>query len=112
VYLPLQVLFNIKGVVQPTEVMGLMGPSGSGKTSLVSILGGRRPPNMIVTGDVSFNGVPLSRLLKSSMGYVLQDDVLFDSLTVYETLLYAARLRLSRDMPLCVPHMQVTHAFV
>ena len=78
-----------------------MGPSGSGKTSLISILGGRKPPSMTVTGDVSFNGVPLSRMLQSSMGFVLQDDILFDSLTVYETLYFAARLRLPHDMSLC-----------
>lgn len=98
-------LYNVRGVVQPKEVLGLMGPSGSGKTSLISILGGRKPPSMTVTGDVSFNGVPLSRVLQSSMGFVLQDDILFDSLTVYETLYFAARLRLPSDMSLCaLPH--------
>jgi ABC-type multidrug transport system ATPase subunit len=98
-----QVLYNVRGVVAPTEVLGLMGPSGSGKTSLISVLGGRKPPAMTVTGDVSFNGVPLSRMLQSSMGFVLQDDILFDSLTVFETLYFAARLRLPHDMSLCVP---------
>lgn len=97
-----QVLFGLRGVVQPGEVLGLMGPSGSGKTSLISVLGGRKPQSMTITGDVSFNGTPLNRSLKSNMGFVLQDDVLFDSLTVYETLYYAARLRLPQSMPMCV----------
>jgi ABC-type multidrug transport system ATPase subunit len=98
----MQILFNSKGIVRPGEVLGLMGPSGSGKTSLISILGGRKPPGMTVTGDILFNGSPLSRSLKSNIGYVLQDDLLFDSLTVYETLLYAARLRLPKETPMYV----------
>lgn len=95
-----QLLHNVRGVVQPTEVLGLMGPSGSGKTSLISILGGRKPPFMTVTGHVSFNGGPLSRVLQSSMGFVLQDDILFDSLTIYETL--SLLLRLPKYMSLYV----------
>lgn len=67
---------------------------------------------MTITGDVSFNGTPLNRSLKSNMGFVLQDDVLFDSLTVHETLYYAARLRLPHDMPMCVPPSYTGNAFI
>ncbi|KAL4457859.1 hypothetical protein ABPG75_012724 [Micractinium tetrahymenae] len=94
-----QVLFDISGSVRPGEVMALMGPSGSGKTSLLSILGARAQKAMRVEGSCTFNGHPLTKPLKRRMGYVLQDDLLHSALTVYETLYYAALLRLPREMP-------------
>ena len=96
-----QVLFHAQGVARPGDFMALMGPSGSGKTTLVTALGGRTADSLKVEGEILFNGAPLSRRLKRDVGFVLQDDLLFDSLTVNETLLYAARLRLPRDMPMC-----------
>jgi ABC-type sugar transport system ATPase subunit len=99
----LQVLYKVKGVCKPGQVMALMGPSGSGKTSLLSVIGGRTPKLMKSAGKVLFGGRSLSRQVKRNIGYVMQDDVLFDALTVEETLLYAARLRMSKDVPLCVP---------
>lgn len=94
-----------------------MGPSGSGKTTLLSVIGGRAPRTMTTTGNVLFGGRTLSRRVKRSIGYVLQDDLLFDSLTVEETLLYAARLRLPSSVSLCAPahppcahHTNVPHA--
>lgn len=97
----LQILHKVRGSVLPGEVLALMGPSGSGKTSLVSVLGGRVPQGMTLGGQIEFNKEPLNRKMKRSIGYVLQDDALFSALTVYETLYYAARLRLPRDMPMC-----------
>jgi ABC-type multidrug transport system ATPase subunit len=58
---------------------------------------------MQTSGKVLFGGRTLSRQVKRNIGYVMQDDILFDALTVEETLLYAARLRMSRNMPLCAP---------
>lgn len=75
-----------------------MGPSGSGKTSLLSIMGARAQKLMKVSGSVTFNGAPLTKRLKRQVGYVLQDDLLYESLTVEETLGYAAALRLPREM--------------
>ncbi|KAL4424963.1 hypothetical protein ABPG77_002848 [Micractinium sp. CCAP 211/92] len=94
-----QVLFDISGSVRPGEVMALMGPSGSGKTSLLSILGARAQKAMRVEGSCTFNGQPLTKRLKRRMGYVMQDDLLHSALTVYETLYYAALLRLPHEMP-------------
>lgn len=74
------------------------GPSGSGKTTLLSILGGRAQKSMKVKGKVLFNGEPLGKDVKRKLGYVMQDDLLYESLTVYETLYYAAMLRLPKTM--------------
>ncbi|XP_073309335.1 ABC transporter G family member 22-like isoform X6 [Primulina huaijiensis] len=74
-----------------------MGPSGSGKTTLLSLLGGRVAEHSI-GGSITYNDQPYSKSLKSRIGFVTQDDVLFPNLTVRETLTYAARLRLPRTL--------------
>ncbi|KAG2437947.1 hypothetical protein HXX76_005562 [Chlamydomonas incerta] len=94
-----QILFYVSGRVVPGEVLALMGPSGSGKTSLLSVLGGRAPPAVTVAGAVTVDGAPLSKAVRRQIGFVLQDDVLYETLTVHETLLYAGLLRLPRRMP-------------
>ncbi|KAK9839571.1 hypothetical protein WJX84_010569, partial [Apatococcus fuscideae] len=93
-----QILFDITGCCRPGEVLALMGPSGSGKTTLLTIMGARAQSHMKKAGDVNFNGQPLNKRMKRQMGFVLQDDLLYESLTVWETLYYAAMLRLPREM--------------
>eukprot|EP00198_Chlamydomonas_reinhardtii_P001397 XP_001690733.1 predicted protein [Chlamydomonas reinhardtii] len=90
-----QVLFNISGEVTPGEVLALMGPSGGGKTSLLTLLGGRSTARL--GGTIAFNGAKMTKATKRKMGYVSQDDLLYAELTVYETLYFAALLRLPRS---------------
>ncbi|KAK2982066.1 hypothetical protein RJ640_003191 [Escallonia rubra] len=91
------ILHGITGSVHPGEVLALMGPSGSGKTTLLSLLGGRvREPTP--GGSITYNDQPYSKSLKSRLGFVTQDDVLFPHLTVKETLTYAALLRLPKTL--------------
>ncbi|KAL9147151.1 hypothetical protein ABFS82_13G156000 [Erythranthe guttata] len=73
-----------------------MGPSGSGKTTLLKIIGGRLNEN--VKGSVTYNDISYSPVLKRRIGFVTQDDVLFPQLTVEETLVFAASLRLPSRM--------------
>lgn len=87
------ILNGITGSVNPGEVLALMGPSGSGKTTLLNLLGGRLVQSS-GDGSITYNDQPYSKYLKSKIGFVTQDDVLFPHLTVKETLTYAARLRL------------------
>eukprot|EP00210_Caulerpa_lentillifera_P007346 g7022.t1 len=93
-----QVLYGVNGCAQAGEVTALMGPSGSGKTTLLSILGNRAPKTMTYTGTVTYNGIPVNKAIRRLVGYVLQDDLLYPNLTVYETLYYAALLRLPKSM--------------
>jgi ABC-type multidrug transport system ATPase subunit/pSer/pThr/pTyr-binding forkhead associated (FHA) protein/ABC-type multidrug transport system permease subunit len=79
--------------IAPGEFVALIGASGSGKTTLLKTLAGVRPPT---SGQVLVGTDPVDLRL-TEVGYVPQSDVLHDRLTVRETLLYTARLRLPSD---------------
>jgi ABC-type multidrug transport system ATPase subunit/ABC-type multidrug transport system permease subunit len=79
--------------IAPGEFVALIGASGSGKTTLLKALAGVRPPT---AGQVVVGADPIDLRL-TEVGYVPQSDVLHDRLTVRETLLYTARLRLPSD---------------
>ncbi|KAL3643260.1 ABC transporter G member 26 [Castilleja foliolosa] len=91
-----QILKGITGSIGPGEILALMGPSGSGKTTLLKIIGGRIEEN--IKGTITYNDVLYSPALKRRIGFVTQDDVLFPQLTVEETLVFAAFLRLPSRM--------------
>ncbi|MEW5311333.1 MAG: hypothetical protein WDW38_003059 [Sanguina aurantia] len=93
-----RVLFDISGRVVPGKVLALMGPSGSGKTSLLSCIGGRIPKQIDVVGEVLINGQLFTKATRRRIGFVMQDDVLYETLTVYETLQFVALLRLPSQM--------------
>lgn len=75
-----------------------MGPSGSGKTTLLNVLARRNPGTRLdVVSSVHVNGSTVSDAdLQSISCYVEQEDALIGSLTVRETLDFAARLSLPR----------------
>ncbi|XP_038697165.1 ABC transporter G family member 22-like isoform X1 [Tripterygium wilfordii] len=93
-----EILNGITGSVNPGEVLALMGPSGSGKTTLLNLLGGRLSHENNVGGSITYNDQKYSKFLKSRVGFVTQDDILYPHLTVKETLTYAARLRLPNTL--------------
>ncbi|KAF2823740.1 ATP-binding cassette transporter-like protein [Ophiobolus disseminans] len=93
---PIDILSNVNGIVEAGEVLALMGPSGSGKTTLLNILAHRAAiPKAIVQQELYVNGktTDLESFRKLS-GYVEQEDALVGSLTVRETLYFAAKLGL------------------
>ncbi|CAL5432947.1 unnamed protein product [Camellia sinensis] len=92
-----EILNGISGSVNPGEVLALMGPSGSGKTTLLSLLGGRVREST-PRGSITYNDQPYSKFLKSRIGFLTQDDVLFPHLIVRETLTYVALLRLPKTL--------------
>jgi ABC-type multidrug transport system ATPase subunit/pSer/pThr/pTyr-binding forkhead associated (FHA) protein len=90
-------LDDISLTIGPNEFVGILGPSGSGKSTLMDALSGFRPAQR---GNILINNLDLYRHLdsfKQSIGYVPQDDIIHRELSVYRTLFYIARLRLSRD---------------
>lgn len=75
------------------DLVCVIGPSGSGKSTLLNIINGYNKPN---DGCIELNSFNLHReygALKDYLGYVPQDDLLFENLTVYENLYYNAKLR-------------------
>ncbi|KAL9379865.1 hypothetical protein Peur_028347 [Populus x canadensis] len=88
------ILRNVNCEARPGEIMAISGPSGAGKSTLLEILAGVIPPSR-VSGEVLVNGQPINaRCFRRLSGYVAQDEALFPLLTVKETLMYSARLRL------------------
>jgi ABC-type multidrug transport system ATPase subunit len=80
------------------EFIGLIGPSGSGKTSLMRCLSGQTYLN---SGRVQLNSLDMYshfQLFKRNIGYVPQDNIVHRDLTVHQTLMYAAKLRLPPDL--------------
>ncbi|KAF2312079.1 hypothetical protein GH714_027991 [Hevea brasiliensis] len=91
-----RLLQGLSGCAEPGRIMAIMGPSGSGKSTLLDSLAGRLSRNVIMTGNVLFNGK--KRRLGSGVAYVTQEDVLLGTLTVRETVTYSANLRFPTTM--------------
>lgn len=74
------------------RLVGIMGGSGAGKSTLLNVLNGNYNPS---SGDILINGVNIHddhKKIEGIIGYVSQDDLLIEELTVFENLYYNARL--------------------
>lgn len=74
------------------SLIGIMGASGSGKSTLLNILNGAYTP---YSGTVSINGVDIhhdTAGVSGMIGYISQDDLLIEELTVYQNLFLNAKL--------------------
>ncbi|KAK7250231.1 ATPase [Aureococcus anophagefferens] len=86
-------LEEVSVVFQPRHLTALMGPSGAGKTTLMNVISGRAG-GKILKGGVLVNGAPTTpKKLRLLMSYMPQEDVLYPSLTVKQTLYYSSFLR-------------------
>lgn len=80
--------------------MAVIGASGAGKSTFLDLLA-RKSKTGSVTGDILVNGKKVDNAeYRRVVGFVDQEDTLMGTLTVYETVLYSAMLRLPRDMSL------------
>ncbi|MFN8254989.1 MAG: ATP-binding cassette domain-containing protein [Bacteroidales bacterium] len=85
-------LHHVNFSVQSGNLVGIIGASGSGKTTLLNVLNGNQAPS---SGEVYINGINLHKehdRAEGIIGYVSQDDMLIDELTVYQNLYYSAKL--------------------
>lgn len=74
------------------KLIGIMGASGAGKSTILSILNGSIPPT---NGSVTINGIDIHRnkkKIEGVIGYISQDDLLMEDLTVFQNLFYNAQL--------------------
>ncbi|KAI3945951.1 hypothetical protein MKW92_044869 [Papaver armeniacum] len=90
------ILKGVTGTVYPGEILAILGPSGCGKSTLLTALGGRLGGKL--SGSIWYNGKPFSNPMKRKTGFLTQDDVLHPHLTVTETLVFTALLRLPNTL--------------
>ncbi|WP_439181960.1 ATP-binding cassette domain-containing protein [Carboxylicivirga taeanensis] len=85
-------LRNVNISEEQGKLVGIMGASGAGKTTLLNVLCGNETPT---SGEVLINGYNLHQereKVEGVIGYIPQDDLLIEELTVYENLYYNAKL--------------------
>ena len=95
---PKVLLNDLSFAIEPGQFVALVGGSGAGKSTLMRTLLGISPTTK---GKVYINGENLRKnfsLYRTQIGYVPQDDIIHQNLTVGEVLEYAAKLRLPPDV--------------
>ncbi|ORY70277.1 uncharacterized protein BCR38DRAFT_471606 [Pseudomassariella vexata] len=93
-----RILYDIQGVAHPGEIMAIMGASGAGKTTFLDILA-RKNKRGQASGNFYVNGEKvMDTEYRNVVGFVDQEDTMLPTLTVHETILNSALLRLPRGM--------------
>ncbi len=83
-------MHNLSITLRGGELMAIMGGSGTGKSTLLSLLNGSMRPH---EGSITINGHDIDEpATRDLIGFVPQDDLLIEELTVYQNLYYTARL--------------------
>lgn len=83
-------IHNFSFTLHSGELVAVMGGSGTGKSTLMSILNGSLIPQ---EGSITINGHDIHENgAKELIGFVPQDDLLVEELTVYQNLWYTAKL--------------------
>ena len=83
-------MHDLSFTLKSGELLAIMGGSGTGKTTLLSLLNGSIRPQ---EGTITINGHDISEpATKDLIGFVPQDDLLIEELTVYQNLWFTARL--------------------
>lgn len=94
----LELLKGISGAFRPGVLTALMGVSGAGKTTLMDVLAGRKTSGYI-QGSITISGYPKKQETFARIsGYCEQTDIHSPHVTVYESLLYSAWLRLAPEV--------------
>ncbi|GLT76272.1 hypothetical protein SLA2020_479420 [Shorea laevis] len=94
----LQLLRDVSGAFRPGILTALVGVSGAGKTTLMDVLAGRKTGGY-TEGSISISGYPKNQATFARVsGYCEQNDIHSPHVTVYESILYSAWLRLSSDI--------------
>ena len=94
----LQLLHEITGAFRPGVLTALMGVSGAGKTTLMDVLAGRKTGGYI-EGDIRISGFPKKQETFARIsGYCEQNDIHSPQVTVRESLIYSAFLRLPKEV--------------
>lgn len=93
----LQLLREVSGTFRPGILTALMGITGAGKTTLMDVLAGRKTQGY-TEGDIRISGFPKRQETFARIsGYCEQYDIHSPQVTVYESLIYSAFLRLPKE---------------
>ncbi|GER45131.1 pleiotropic drug resistance protein [Striga asiatica] len=94
----LELLKSVSGAFRPGVLTALMGVSGAGKTTLMDVLAGRKTGGYI-EGNITISGYRKNQSTFARIsGYCEQNDIHSPNVTVYESLVYSAWLRLPQDV--------------
>ncbi|KAH7447509.1 hypothetical protein KP509_01G109800 [Ceratopteris richardii] len=94
----LQLLKDVSGALKPGILTGLVGVSGAGKTTLLDVLAGRKTRGYI-EGNINISGFPKKQdTFARIAGYCEQTDIHTPHVTVWESLMFSAWLRLPQDV--------------
>ncbi|KAL9443070.1 hypothetical protein AB3S75_016429 [Citrus x aurantiifolia] len=94
----LELLKGVSGAFRPGVLTALMGVSGAGKTTLMDVLAGRKTGGY-VSGSITISGYPKNQETFARIsGYCEQTDIHSPHVTVYESLVYSAWLRLPPEV--------------
>ncbi|XP_004515482.1 pleiotropic drug resistance protein 2-like [Cicer arietinum] len=94
----LQLLRDINGAFRPGILTALVGVSGAGKTTLMDVLAGRKTSGYI-EGSINISGYPKKQETFARIsGYCEQNDIHSPHITIYESLMFSAWLRLSKEI--------------
>jgi len=94
----LQLLRGITGAFRPGVLTALMGVSGAGKTTLMDVLAGRKTGGYI-EGSVTISGFPKKQETFARVsGYCEQTDIHSPQVTIHESLIFSAFLRLPKEV--------------
>ncbi|KAL1814400.1 hypothetical protein ACET3Z_016974 [Daucus carota] len=94
----LQLLQEVTGAFRPGVLTALMGVSGAGKTTLMDVLSGRKTGGY-VEGDIKISGFPKKQETFARIsGYCEQNDIHSPQITIQESLIYSAFLRLPKEI--------------
>jgi len=94
----LVLLNGVSGAFRPGVLTALMGVTGAGKTTLMDVLAGRKSGGYI-SGSITVSGYPKKQETFARIsGYCEQNDIHSPHITVYESLLYSAWLRLPAEI--------------
>ncbi|GJQ10602.1 hypothetical protein GpartN1_g2393.t1 [Galdieria partita] len=92
-----RLLDDIHGYALPGKLIALMGASGAGKTTLLDVLSDRKTQGTR-KGEIRINGEPRNEFFRRIAGYIEQQDIHDDHVTVREALEFSARLRQPREV--------------
>ena len=93
-----QILHEVDCDIESNDFVAIIGGSGAGKTTLMNAISGFDKKK---EGEVFFNGISMEKnfsMLKNLIGYVPQQDIIYENLTLKRMLYYTAKMKMPKDI--------------